>query len=375
MSDTSALQALQAHRTTQCSIGKARLPRVSLIITNYNYADFLRECIESCLTQDYPYYEVIVVDDNSTDTSQEILAQFREQVTVMAHTKNQGQLAAFFSGLEVASGEFIVFVDADDFLDADAVSAHLSLHLFEKPPVAFTCLRNRQVSARSELLNDFHMDMQNNSCELAYIAPRVIHTPTWSWTTTSAMMFRTDVLRLIQTKRTEEFRVCADYYMVHFANLLGGSMLFDRAKVNYRRHGKNNFSKNFLIGGHRPTGNSKYHTHPSQHSLQIAILEKLIQQREEFEPYYPSLERYAEAILYVAPLSFIREQFTLNKDMLTALMRQVQSVEKQRKWQIREKSLAVRWFVLKNRFQRIGAIVDNLTNLYGNRPTGGGRAQ
>jgi glycosyltransferase involved in cell wall biosynthesis len=311
-----SLEAINKHSISGIhGIGNAKLPLVSIIITNFNYAEYLKECIESCINQDYEFCEIILIDDCSKDNSKEIYNRFRDKIKIIEHSENKGQLASFFSGLKFAKGDFVIFVDSDDFLDNDAVSAHLYLHLFQKPPVAFSCLRNRQVSKSSAILNDFHMDFLNNGQEIAYISPRVIHTPSWSWSTTSAMCFRTDLLRLIETDNTEDFRVCADYYIVHFANLLGGSLLFDRAKVNYRRHGENSFSKNFLIGGHRPTGHDKYHFHPEHKTLQREILKKMILEREKFEPYFPNIERYAEALLYIAPFEFIMSNFSVDREL------------------------------------------------------------
>lgn len=338
---TNALESIQQHTDTPLVIGSASLPLVSIVITNYNYAPYLKECIDSCLTQDYPHSEVIVVDDCSTDDSREIITEYGGKVKAVLREQNGGQLAGFFSGLAEASGEFTVFVDADDFLDSDCISTHLYLHLFQKPPVGFTCLRNRQVSASSAIINDFHMDFQNNGRELAYIASRVIHTPTWSWSTTSAMMFRTDLLRLIETEMTEDFRVCADYYIVHFANLLGGSLLFDHCKVNYRRHGGNNFSKNFIIGGHRPTGHSHYHAHPSQSALQKGILDKLLKERERFEPYFPSLRRYAETIAFVAPIEETLRGYEMGDDLRSTLKSLRFEIWKQKQKQIRAKKWAI----------------------------------
>jgi len=361
-----SLEAINCHSLSgQKHIGAAKLPHVSIIITNYNYAEFLGECIESCLAQDYEFCEVLLVDDCSKDSSKDVYSKYAQKIKIVEHSSNKGQLAAFFTGLEAASGEFIVFVDADDFLDADAVSAHLYLHLFELPQVGFTCLRNRQVSAGSATISDFHTDFANNSKEIAYIAPRVIHTPTWSWSTTSAMMFRADLLRLLITDKTDDFRVCADYYLIHFANLLGGSLLFDRAKANYRRHGKNNFSKNFVIGGEkRPTGHDKYHAHPAQISLQKAILDKLVLDRASFEPYFGSISRYAETILYVAEKEFVLSNYTVEDDLKKAIISAWCDVKAQKRRLIWSKKIALwlaKWQIF---FKTIGEIRSNYLKVF-----------
>jgi len=357
---TKDLESIQNHSDKPINIGAAKLPLVSIIVTNYNYARYLKECIDSCLAQDYQKCEVLVVDDCSTDDSKEIINSYKDRVKPIFREQNGGQLASFFSGLREAKGEFVVFVDSDDFLDSDCISAHLFVHLFQKPPVGFTCLRNRQVSQTSAIINDHHMDFANNGKEFAYIAPRIIHTPTWSWSTTSAMMFRSDLLRLLETDRVEEFRVCADYYIVHFANLLGGSMLYDVCKVNYRRHGNNNFSKNFIIGGHRPTGHSSYHAHPSQAALQKAILDKFILKRASFEPYFPSLRRYAEAIAFVAPIDFTLSNYELGDD-LKAMLRSLKfEIWKTKQKQIKTKKWAISWAAWRCFWQGVREIRDSI---------------
>lgn len=333
------LAAVQAHTDEKLSIGSAKMPLVSVIITSFNYEKYLRECVDSCLNQDYPHIQLIITDDCSTDGSRRIIEEYSDRADIVQHHENKGQLAAFFSGLERAKGEFTVFVDADDFLDSDAVSAHIYLHLFRRPPTGFTCLRNRQVSESSAVISDFHSDFIAPA-EITSLSPRVIHTPTWSWSTTSAMMFRTDLLRLIKTENTDAFRVCADYYIAHFANLLGGSILFDRAKVNYRRHGKNLFSKNFVIGGDRPTGSLNHHGHMPHEILQKEIVTKMIEKRAEFEPYYASESAYAEAVLFAAPIELIEEFLPCPPELLNLLKSAEPAVIRIRDEQIRLKKAA-----------------------------------
>ncbi|QAR32106.1 glycosyltransferase [Geovibrio thiophilus] len=334
-----AIAAVQAHTDENLSIGSAEMPLVSVIVTSFNYEKYLRECVDSCLNQDYPLIQLIITDDCSSDGSRRIIEEYSDRAEIVLHHENKGQLAAFFSGLERAKGEFTVFVDADDFLDLDAVSAHIYLHLFRSPPAGFTCLRNRQVSESSAILSSFHPDFIAPE-EITYLPPRVIHTPTWSWSTTSAMMFRTDLLRLIKTENTDAFRVCADYYIAHFANLLGGSLLFDRAKVNYRRHGKNLFAKNFIIGGNRPTGSLLHHGHPAHETLQKEIVTKMIEKRAEFEPYFSDEIRYAAAILFAAPFELIENFLPFPPELAELLKSAEPEVMRIRDEQIRLKKAA-----------------------------------
>lgn len=86
---------------------------VSVIIPNFNYAQYLGEAIESALGQTYSNLEVIVVDDGSTDNSQEILERYADRVTIIEQ-RNSGVCVARNRGVAESKGEYIAFLDADD---------------------------------------------------------------------------------------------------------------------------------------------------------------------------------------------------------------------------------------------------------------------
>jgi glycosyltransferase involved in cell wall biosynthesis len=87
--------------------------KVSVIIPNYNYAQYLPECITSVLNQSYEQIEIIVVDDGSTDNSMDILKQFGNSIKVISQ-KNRGQATARNVGIKASSGEWIALLDSDD---------------------------------------------------------------------------------------------------------------------------------------------------------------------------------------------------------------------------------------------------------------------
>jgi glycosyltransferase involved in cell wall biosynthesis len=89
------------------------LPLVSVVIPTFNGAHFLEETIGSVLRQDYPSFEILVVDDGSTDKTQEVLASFGERVTVILGS-HQGVAAARNLALDRARGEYVAFLDYDD---------------------------------------------------------------------------------------------------------------------------------------------------------------------------------------------------------------------------------------------------------------------
>ncbi|GAP97001.1 glycosyltransferase family 2 protein [Leptolyngbya sp. NIES-2104] len=99
-------------------------PLVSIIINNYNYADYLGAAIESALSQSYSNIEVIVVDDGSTDSSRAIIAHYGDRILPILKS-NGGQASAFNAGFAASRGEFICFLDSDDVLIRDRVSIEL----------------------------------------------------------------------------------------------------------------------------------------------------------------------------------------------------------------------------------------------------------
>lgn len=96
--------------------------RVSIVVLNYNYARFVAAAIDSALRQTAPDCEVIVVDNGSTDESPEVIASYGDRVRVVRQPVNIGQGQGYNLGFEAARGEWIVWLDADDVLDDDAIA-------------------------------------------------------------------------------------------------------------------------------------------------------------------------------------------------------------------------------------------------------------
>ncbi len=105
--------------------------KLSIIIPVYNVAEFLPECLDSCLNQTLKEIEIICVDDGSTDNSLEILNEYakRDNRITVIHQENQRQSIARENAMKIAKGEYIWYVDADDYLELDACEC---LYLYAK---------------------------------------------------------------------------------------------------------------------------------------------------------------------------------------------------------------------------------------------------
>ena len=89
-------------------------PLVSVIIPNYNYAHYLPQALDSVLAQTYPRFEIMVIDDGSTDDSENVLRSYGDRIRSIKQ-QNQGVSAARNLGARETRGELVAFLDADDF--------------------------------------------------------------------------------------------------------------------------------------------------------------------------------------------------------------------------------------------------------------------
>ncbi len=96
---------------------------ISIIIRTYNNEQFIKQAVESALNQDFSNYEIIVINDGSTDTTDEILDSFNDPKLTVIHQSNHGMLQAGYDGLEQAQGEYIIFLDGDDELAPSALTS------------------------------------------------------------------------------------------------------------------------------------------------------------------------------------------------------------------------------------------------------------
>lgn len=97
--------------------------KISVIIPIYNVEEYLPQCIDCIISQTYKNFELILVDDGSTDSCSEICNRYlkRDRRIRYVHKTNGGQISARKAGTDVATGEYILFVDSDDWIDVDEI--------------------------------------------------------------------------------------------------------------------------------------------------------------------------------------------------------------------------------------------------------------
>ncbi|HUI19830.1 MAG TPA: glycosyltransferase family A protein [Methylocella sp.] len=252
------------------------LPLVSVIIVNYNYGRYLKQAADSVFEQTYPNVECIIVDNASTDESGDVLLAISKQypsTIILRRTENGGQSTATIEGFEASSGEYVVFVDADDVLLPSFVETHIFVHLSLRIPVGFTSADMVQsvgshmvlgtIYGLSEYVRSKRGVKSGLLRRIDESAPEVwplrrfdaalesqIHlvepcdVGTWCWAPTSGNCFRRDALQFfLQNERLGDLRSCTDAYLIRGISVLMGSVLIDRSLAVYRLHGMNAFSK------------------------------------------------------------------------------------------------------------------------------------
>ena len=115
--------------TSKSSADKNVAPKISIIVPVYNVEKYLRRCLDSILAQTFTDFECICVDDGSPDGSGKILDEYAEKDSrfVVIHKDNGGVSSARNAGLDVARGEWITFVDSDDWVEAETYETAYSV--------------------------------------------------------------------------------------------------------------------------------------------------------------------------------------------------------------------------------------------------------
>jgi GalNAc5-diNAcBac-PP-undecaprenol beta-1,3-glucosyltransferase len=119
-----------------------KIPVVSIIMRSYNRADTIKRTIDSVIAQDFKNFELIVIDDGSTDKSVEISSSFKDsRIRIIRHEKNKGNAAALNTGLDNIHGEWFTLLDSDDeMVVPNALSTLLNLPKEIDPLInAITC--------------------------------------------------------------------------------------------------------------------------------------------------------------------------------------------------------------------------------------------
>lgn len=149
-------------------------PLVSIVIVAYNVSDFIEKCVQSAIEQSYNHIEIIVVDDGSTDGTSAILDELSmldTRVNVV-HQVNNGVSVARNSGIELAKGEFISFIDGDDYIMSDFIEYMLSIYKDTKADLCIS-LNNFTTNNFNQIKKDNIYVLSSEEAVAELLFPRV----------------------------------------------------------------------------------------------------------------------------------------------------------------------------------------------------------
>ena len=128
--------------------------KFSIIIPIYNAEKYLKKCLESVINQTYNNYELILVNDGSTDKSQDIIQEFSEKYNNITtfYQKNSGQSVARNFALEKVQGDYIIFLDSDDYLELNLLKT-LNEYLLKYSNIEVLRFQANIVNEKNEIIN------------------------------------------------------------------------------------------------------------------------------------------------------------------------------------------------------------------------------
>jgi glycosyltransferase involved in cell wall biosynthesis len=208
---------------------------LSVLVNNYNYGDFVGFAIESALAENV---EVVVVDDGSSDHSREVIEGFGDRV-IAVFQENGGQAAAFNAGFAASSGEIVMFLDADDMLTPGAAAEIVAA--FDEPGIAKLHWSLSEIDRDGTVTGDLRPEVLMPAGDLRQ---RMIeHGPLGhSNPPTSGNAFARSVLEQMLPMPEEDYRICADAYLVMLASIYGELRRSLVPLSLWRRHGANRYN-------------------------------------------------------------------------------------------------------------------------------------
>jgi hypothetical protein len=134
------------------------MPRVSVVIPAYNREKFVAQTVDSVLAQTYPDFEVIVVDDGSTDNTRAVLAHYGARIKYI-YQENRGQAAARNKGLLASQGKYLLFLDSDDLIPPDKLELQVTL-LEARPEFGLVYSGRQFINQAGEILGEVRPNKQ-----------------------------------------------------------------------------------------------------------------------------------------------------------------------------------------------------------------------
>ena len=214
---------------------------VDVIINNHNYGRFLPAAIDSALAQTHDRVRVTVVDDGSTDHSREVIAGYGSRITPVFQ-RNGGQASAMNAGFVRSGAEIVIFLDADDALVPE-IAARVAAAFATHPRASKAHYRMAVIDQHGRRTGEIKPleryrlrdgDLSREELTFPFDLPTMA---------TSGNAFSRRVLERILPVPEGEYRLLADWYLVHMAPLFGPVVTLEDVGACYRIHGANRYEQ------------------------------------------------------------------------------------------------------------------------------------
>ena len=206
--------------------------KISVLINNYNYGRFLAACIDSVLAQDYPDFEIIVVDDGSTDNSRDVIASYGTRILAVLK-ENGGQASSFNAGFAASSGEIVCLLDADDTFLPHKLPITASLYQSHKADWVFDHVTTDENATIGTQISTTEIDKRESLRQGGFPSLPV---------PTSGLTFHRRILADILPMPTANDVVLSDNYLKFAAAYLGKGLIVETPLTFQRIHGANRYT-------------------------------------------------------------------------------------------------------------------------------------
>lgn len=267
---------------------------VTVLISNYNYANFLDQAVQSALDQTYQNLEIIIVDDGSTDGSRSVIEGYQEKVKAV-FKENGGQGSAFNLGFQHSSGDIVCILDADDIWLPDKVQAIVDAYLkVDNPAVLYHRVQNIDVSGNTNGAPwPPYPVLEGDVSKTVAMAGGW-----WPFPPSTGLSFSRRFLEKVMPMPEPEYRICADTYLADLAPFFGSVVGVEQPLSLFRIHDSNNWSNSAKIQERQ----AEYHKIRVDTTNQV-LLEKGITSKLRLEDNLP----YQRTRYYLSyPISLFR---------------------------------------------------------------------
>ncbi|MFC5576933.1 glycosyltransferase family 2 protein [Lysobacter niabensis] len=220
------------------------MTRIAVVVTSYNYRDYVAEAVDSALAQTRAPAQVIVVDDGSTDGSADLLKERYgdDPRVILLCTENGGQLAAFQRGVARVDADVICFLDSDDRWEPDYL-ARVGAVYDSRKDVGFIISDMRWFGDEERVVG-----YGARAIDFGFTAISTYAATAWYGAPTSALSMRTEWARRslqLPAEIIATWRLSADNALVYGASVLGARKYYlPTGSVGYRIHGSNGWWSN-----------------------------------------------------------------------------------------------------------------------------------